>query len=127
MVQADGELTKWYKAHAYQFDVKITDPNVWVTQVQGPKSLDVLSDLIVGDFPKIRRYFGIATVRIAEEDIIITRTGFSNELGWDPYLGLKNNPEKIGNRIWEAGQAHCMILTGIPVFRARRIEAGLMS
>ena len=95
--------------------------------MQGPKSLDVLSDLIVGDFPKIRRYFGIATVRIAEEDIIITRTGFSNELGWESYLRPKNNAEKIGNRIWEAGQAHCMILTGTPVFRARRIEAGLMS
>ena len=127
MVQADGELTKWYKAHAHQFDVKITDPNVWVTQVQGPKSLDVLSDVIDGDFPKIWQYFGIATVRIAEDDVIITRTGFSNELGWEFYLRPKNNAEKIGNRIWEAGQAHGMMLTGTPVFRARRIEAGLMS
>ena len=33
MVQADGELTKRYKAHAQKFDIKIKDPNVWVTQV----------------------------------------------------------------------------------------------
>jgi len=37
MAQADGELIKWYLAHAHDFDVTISDPNVWVTQVQGPK------------------------------------------------------------------------------------------
>ena len=69
----------------------------------------------------------VATVPIAGQEVIITRTGFSNELGWEFYLAPKNNAEKIGNRIWEAGQAHGMIITGTPVFRARRIEAGLMS
>ena len=28
MAQADGELMKWYLAHAHDFDVTISDPNV---------------------------------------------------------------------------------------------------
>ena len=127
MAQADGELTKWYRAHSHGFDVTISDPNVWVSQIQGPKSMDVLRDSIDAEFPESWRYFDMATVRIAGEEVIITRTGFSNELGWEFYLRPENNAEAVGNRIWQAGQAHGMILTGTPVFRARRIEAGLMS
>ena len=126
MAQADGELIKWYMAHAHNFDVKVTDPNVWVTQVQGPRSMDVLRDVIDGNFPDPWRYFDIATVSIAGEEVIITRTGFSNELGWEFYLRPENDAHKIGNHIWEVGLKYGMILTGTPVFRARRIEAGLM-
>ncbi|OED47398.1 aminomethyltransferase [Rhodobacteraceae bacterium (ex Bugula neritina AB1)] len=127
MAQADGELSNWYMAHAHEFDVTISDPNVWVSQVQGPRSMDVLRDVIDGEFPDPWRYFDIATVRIAGEEVIITRTGFTNELGWEFYLRPENDAEKVGNRILEVGQRHGMILTGTPVFRARRIEAGLMS
>ena len=126
MTQADGELYNWYMAHAHEFDVTISDPNVWVTQVQGPRSMDVLRDVIDDDFPDPWRYFDIATVTIAGQEVIITRTGFSNELGWEFYLRPENDAEKVGNRIWEVGERQGMILTGTPVFRARRIEAGLM-
>ena len=126
MAQADGELIKWYMANAHGFDVTVSDPNVWVTQVQGPRSMDVLRDVIDGDFPDPWRYFDIATVSIAGEEVIISRTGFSNELGWEFYLRPENNAQKIGNHIWEIGLKYGMILTGTPVFRARRIEAGLM-
>ena len=127
MVQADGELIKWYMAHAYNLNVNISDPNVWVSQVQGPRSMDVLRDAIDGNYPDPWRYFDVARVFISGEEVIITRTGFSNELGWEFYLRPENNAENIGSRIWEAGQKNGMILTGTPVFRARRIEAGLMS
>ena len=127
MAQADGELTKWYMAHAADLNVSISDPNVWVSQVQGPKSMEVLRDAIDGAFPTPWRYFDIAEVSIAEEPVIITRTGFSNELGWEFYLRPENDAEAIGNCIWAAGMKHGMVLTGTPVFRARRIEAGLMS
>ena len=43
MVQADGDMFSWYKAHAHGLDVKISDPNVWVSQIQGPRSIEVLN------------------------------------------------------------------------------------
>ena len=66
--------------------------------------MEVLRDVIDGDFPDQWRYFDIATVSIAGEEVIITRTGFSNELGWEFTSGPENDAEKVGNRIWEVGQ-----------------------
>ncbi len=127
MAQADGELMKWYLAFANNFDVSIIDPKVWVTQIQGPKSMEVLADVIEGDFPNQWNYFDIAEVRIAGELVIITRTGFTNELGWEFYLRPENKPEVVGNHIMNIGKKYGMVLAGTPGFRARRIEAGLLS
>ena len=127
MAQADGELIKWYLAFSNNFDVSISDPNVFVTQIQGPKSMDVLSDIIDGDFPDPWKYFDIAEVSVLGEPLIITRTGFTNELGWEFYLRPENNAEFIGEHIMSVGEKYGMILAGTPGFRARRIEAGLLS
>ena len=127
MAQADGDLFNWYLAHAANYDVRVFDPKVWVTQIQGPNSMQVLKEVIDGEMPRNWRYFDIAKVKIAGEVVIITRTGFSNELGWEIYLEPQHDAIKIGNMIWEVGQRHNMMLTGTPGFRARRIEAGLLS
>ena len=127
MAQADGDLFKWYQAHANDFDVTVRDPEIWVSQIQGPKSMRVLSEVIDGTFPKQFNYFDMADVSIAGEPVIVTRTGFSNELGWEIYFRPENNCELIGKKIWEIGQRHGMMLCGTPAFRARRIEAGLLS
>ena len=127
MAQADGDLFNWYLAHAKDFDVTISDPNVWVSQIQGPKSLDLLDAAIDGSRPKPFNYFDFCKVLIDGEEVIISRTGFSNELGWEIYLQPENDFKKIGDKIWEVGKQFNLKLTGTPVFRARRIEAGLLS
>tara|TARA_Y100000996_G_scaffold44070_1_gene30497 strand:+ start:253 stop:1488 length:1236 start_codon:yes stop_codon:yes gene_type:complete len=125
--QADGDLFSWYKANAVGLDVNITDPNVWVSQIQGPKSMDLLDHLIDEDIAKNWKYFDWTTVTIKDERLIISRTGFTNELGWEFYLRPENNAEKIGDLILEEGKKMGMILTATPSFRGRRIEAGLLS
>tara|TARA_X000000368_G_scaffold399476_1_gene370485 strand:+ start:159 stop:1367 length:1209 start_codon:yes stop_codon:yes gene_type:complete len=127
MAQADGDLFNWYLAHAKDFDVNVNDPNVWVSQIQGPKSLDLLNSIIDNQLSESFNYFDFKTVSIDGEDVIISRTGFSNELGWEIYLQPENNYKKIGDKILDAGKEYDLKLTGTPVFRARRIEAGLLS
>ena len=127
MAQADGDLFNWYLANAVNYNVKITNPKVWVTQIQGPKSMQVLKTVIDGEMPESWRYFDFARVKIAGESVVISRTGFSNELGWEIYLRPENNAIAVGDKIWKVGKEYNMILTGTPVFRARRIEAGLLS
>ena len=127
MVQADGNLFSWYKAHANGLDVKITDPNVWVSQIQGPNSMKFLASLIDDKLPEPWNYFDMGKVIIAGEEVIISRTGFSNELGWEIYLTPENDTLKIGKKLWEIGKNFDLRLTGTPVFRARRIEAGILS
>ena len=88
--------------------------------------MDVLRDVISEEFPFPWRYFDLCKVKIAGETVIITRTGFSNELGWEIYLSPENDVEKIGNAIWAAGQKYGIVLAGTPVFRAyvRRNSCG---
>ena len=127
MAQADGDLFNWYKAHAKDLDVKVHDPNVWVSQIQGPRSLEVLEAVLDGPMPDPFRYFDCTEVRIAGQPCVISRSGFSNELGWEVYLLPETDIPAIGDRIMEVGEGFGMMLTGIPVFRARRIEAGLLN
>ncbi len=127
MVQADGELKSWYRAHAAGLDVAVFDPQVWVSQVQGPRSLDVLAAVIDGPMPQRFRYFDIAEVSIAGQPLVISRSGFSNELGWEFYLGPGLDHAAVGDHILEVGTSFGMIITSCEVFRARRIEAGLLN
>ncbi len=126
-VQADGDLFSWYKANVEGLDVKICDPNVWVSQIQGPKSMDLLNLLIDENLSESWKYFDWSEVTVKNEKVIISRTGFTNELGWEIYIRPENNAEKIGDLILEEGKKMGMILTATPSFRGRRIEAGLLS
>ena len=71
MAQADGDLINWYLAHSKDFDVKINDPNVWVSQIQGPKSLDLLHAVIDGKLEQPLNYFDFCKVFINGEEVII--------------------------------------------------------
>ena len=125
--QADGEMFSWYNAHSDGLDVEILEPNVFISQVQGPKSMDLLDQLIDEPIAKSWNYFDWIEVTMANEKVIVSRTGFTNELGWEIYFRPENNSEKLGDLILSEGSKMGMIITGTPAFRGRRIEAGLLS
>ena len=125
--QADGDMFSWYKAQAEGLNVKIIDPNVWVSQIQGPRSMELLDLLTKTNISSNWKYFDWKEVNISGEKTIISRSGFSNELGWEIYFRPENNIEKLGDLILEEGSKMGMIITATPVFRCRRIEAGLLS
>ena len=125
--QADGDLFSWLKASARGFDVEVRDPGVWISQVQGPDALKVLAAAVDDDYPERFRYFDIATVSIAGQPVVLSRTGFTNELGWEFYLSPDMDVRAVGNRILEAGRAYGLLPTSADGFRARRIEAGLLN
>ena len=130
MAQADGELFSWYKAHAKGLDVKVHDPDVWVSQIQGPKSLEVLRAAIDGgeaNYPEPFNYFDCAEVRIGGQPVVISRSGFTNELGWEIYMPPEIDFQALGDHLMQVGEPFGIRLTGTPVFRARRIEAGLLN
>ena len=125
--QAEGDMFSWYKAQAEGLNVKIDEPNVWVSQVQGPRSMELLDLLTKTNISSNWKYFDWKEVNISGEKTIISRSGFSNELGWEVYFRPENNIEKLGDLILEEGSKMGMIITATPVFRCRRIEAGLLS
>ncbi len=125
--QADGDMFSWYKAQAEGLNVKIVDPNVWVSQIQGPRSMELLDILTKTNISSNWKYFDCKEVNVSGEKIIISRSGFSNELGWEIYFRQENDIEKLGDQILKEGSKMGMIITATPVFRCRRIEAGLLS
>jgi len=125
--QADGDLFSWLLANARGLGVEVFDPGVWVSQVQGPKSLEVLASAVDGPMPEPFKYFDMAEVTIAGQPVMLTRSGFTNELGWEFYLLPDTDIDAVGERILEAGKPYGMTPTSADAFRARRIEAGLLN
>jgi len=125
-VQSDGEFYGWLRAQAQGFDVEVFNPQVWVSQVQGPRSLDVLAAVADDGMPELFRYFDSARIHIDGQPVVITRTGFTNELGWEFYLEPTADARALGERIREAGLPFEMGTTPAEVTNARRIEGGLL-
>ena len=124
--QGDGEFPLWLRAHSEGFDVEVQEAGVWISQVQGPRSMDVLAAVSDDGMPEPFRYFDLARIRIGGQPVVISRTGFTNELGWEFYYGSDVDANVIGESIMQAGQAHGIHTIPAAATNARRIEAGLL-
>lgn len=124
--QGDGEFPVWLRAHSEGFDVEVFDPDVWISQVQGPRSMDVLAQASDEGMPEHFRYFDLARIHIGGQPVMISRTGFTNELGWEFYFGADAGANVIGERILKAGEPHGIHTIPASATNARRIEAGLL-
>ena len=80
-VHADAEVFLWLSALAANYDVEVSDPGSWVLQVQGPKSLQVLEKACDSSPPAEFRYFDVFEGRMGGQDVLVSRTGWSAELG----------------------------------------------
>ncbi len=125
--QADGDFYSWARAHAKDLDVSITDPRVFVSQMQGPKSLEILAAAADDGMPEPFNYFGIAKVRFGGQEVVITRTGYTNELGWEYYTEPHHDAQALWSHLKAAGEPFDMQLFGLDAMHIRRIEAGILN
>ncbi|MEM7258403.1 MAG: aminomethyltransferase family protein [Pseudomonadota bacterium] len=125
--QADGDFYSWARAHATGLDVSITDPQVFVSQVQGPASLQILEAAADDGMPEPFTYFGMARVKFGGQSVVITRTGYTNELGWEYYTEPGHDADALWNHLNNAGRPFGMSLFGLDAMHIRRIEAGILN
>ena len=125
--QADGDLYSWARAHGAGMDVEISDPDVYVSQVQGPNSLKILEAAADDGMPQPFGYFGIAQVRFGGQEVSITRTGYTNELGWEFYTEPHHDAEALWDHLTDKGAQFGMALFGLDSMHIRRIEAGILN
>lgn len=124
---ADSDVLLWARGLAYSLgmDVRITEPDVAPVQVQGPRSADVLRDLF-GDAILDLPYYHAVERDLAGMDVVVSRTGFSGELGYEIYLrDATRDGLRLWDAVWEAGRPHDMRVTG--PCHIRRIEGGILS
>jgi aminomethyltransferase len=125
--QADGDFYSWARAHADDMDVEIRDPKVFISQVQGPNSLDILTAASDDGMPDPFGYFGIARVKFGGQEVVITRTGYTNELGWEFYTEPQHDADALWQHLTSAGEPFGMSLFGLDSMHIRRIEAGILN
>ena len=123
---ADSDILFWAQGLAANsnYDVEITEPDVSPLQLQGPKSREIMIK-IFGEQITDLKYYWFKEFRFNNTDLIISRTGWSSELGYEIFL---TNSE-VGNELYE----HIMKI-GEPMglkpghtSTIRRIEGGMLS
>jgi aminomethyltransferase len=124
---ADTDLMLWLQGVnvGKGFNIEIAEIDVSPVQIQGPKSIDLMIDLLgpaVADVPS----YGLITGVIAGHDVIVSQTGFSGEKGYEIYLrDATLHAEDLWNAVLEAGKAHQLAV--IAPAHHRRIAAGILS
>ena len=123
---ADSDILFWAQGLAAQtnYDVEISEPDVSPLQLQGPKSREIMIE-IFGDQISDLKYYWFKQFSFNNTELIISRTGWSSELGYEIFL----TDSKVGNELYE----HIMQI-GEPMglkpghtSTIRRIEGGMLS
>lgn len=123
---ADSDVLLWARGLAYgmRLDVEISEPDVWPLAVQGPKSDDLMA-AVFGDTVRDIRFFRFETLPFKGQPMVIARSGWSKQGGFEIYL---NDPElalDLWDTLWDAGK-HLEVGPGCPNL-IERIEGGLLS
>jgi aminomethyltransferase len=126
MALADSDAGLWARGAAVYsgLDVKVREPDVHPVQVQGPKSKDVIRELF-GDAVADLRYYWTAQAEVDGIPCVISRTGWTGEVGYEIYLRDGSRGGDLWDRIMEAGRPHD--IRPIAPCEARRIEAGIFN
>jgi glycine cleavage system T protein len=123
---ADSDALLWAKGIAYNsgLDVEICEPDVSPLQVQGPKSKEVVSALF-GDEVLDLKYYWFLETEVDGIPVVVTRTGWTGEVGYEIYLRDGSRGVELWDRVMEAGKPYDIAPTGPSDIR--RIEAGILN
>ncbi len=125
-VQPDGELRSWLVAHSAGFDVRITDPRSRVLQIQGPRSMEIMSDLTAGAIDPSMKYFHAGHFDVGGQAVYVSRTGWTGEVGYEIYSHAETDHPRLWRAIESAGESRGMAFGSTKSMGVRRIEAGIL-
>jgi aminomethyltransferase len=123
---ADSDILLWAQGVAVNsgLDVSIREPDVSPLQLQGPKSGEIMKALF-GESIMDLRYYWLREVELDGIPLIVSRTGWSSELGYELYLRDGARGEELWEKIMAAG-----VPFGLKpghTSSIRRIEGGMLS
>jgi glycine cleavage system aminomethyltransferase T len=124
---ADSDVLLWAMGVAYNsgLDVTIGEPDVGPLQLQGPKSKDVIVDLLGESALEIPYYF-LREYELEGMQVVVSRTGYTSELGFEIYTkDATSNAMRVWDLVQEAGKPHELAVIG--PCHIRRIEGGILA
>jgi glycine cleavage system aminomethyltransferase T len=124
---SDSTLMQWIQGVnvGCDYNVEIDEIDVAPMQIQGPRSVDVMVDVVgeeVHDVP----YYGLMEAEINGCSVLVSQTGFSGEKGFEIYVrDAMKNAEAVWDPVLETVEDH----GGMQVAPShhRRIAAGILS
>ena len=116
----------WFKRNAPGYDVAIEDSTARIAAVslQGPNSRDILKQVCDADMDALR-FFWLSRTAFDGFDAVITRTGYSGDLGYEVWTDNKN-ALGLWDALMSAGRPFGIAPTGLDALDVCRIEAGFI-
>jgi glycine cleavage system aminomethyltransferase T len=105
-------------------DVTIREADVAPLQVQGPKSKDLMVNLL-GEGIVDLKYYWWTNAEIAGVPVVVTRTGWTSEIGYEVYTTDTSRGNDVYEAIMKAGQEFGIKPTGPSDIR--RIEGAIFN
>ncbi|MCV2880146.1 glycine cleavage system protein T [Sedimentimonas flavescens] len=123
---ADSDILLWAQGVAINsgLDVQIGEPDVSPLQLQGPKSGEIMRALFGDDIMDLK-YYWLRELELDGIPLIVSRTGWSSELGYELYLQDGSRGDELWEKIMAAGEPFG--LKPGHTSSIRRIEGGMLS
>ena len=124
LADGDAHLYAMGLAHGMGLDATVSLPEVYPVQVQGPKAKDLMRDL-AGEAVLGVKYYWSVDAAIGDIPVVISRTGWTGEIGYEVFLSDPSRGDELWEAIMEAGARYG--IRPIAPCEARRIEAGIFN
>lgn len=113
---------QWMQKHAGS-NVTVTNrsDDFALIAFQGPKAPEILQELSNVDLPSIKRYHFASGTTAGIDDIILARTGYTGEDGFEIFCKPDDAP-KLWSALLDAGKTHGVKPTGLAARDTLRIE-----
>ena len=123
---ADSDILLWAQGVAINsgLNIKIKEPDVSPLQLQGPASSKIMVKIFGKDIKDLK-YYWLREYNLDGIPLIISRTGWSSELGYEIYLRDGSKGNRLYEKIMDAGKEHG--LKPGHTSTIRRIEGGMLS
>ena len=115
---------EWIKKEEGKFDVEVLDRSSKYSQIaiQGPDSKTILSECLGADLGNIKK-FRFETIKWNGNDLIVARTGYTGEEGFEIFLPWDGAP-LLWNGLMEAGKEYGIKPCGLGARDTLRIDMG---
>jgi aminomethyltransferase len=106
-----------------QVEVSDISEEYGILALQGPHSLHILQQL--SQAPAKLSYFGLTETKIAHKAVIVSRTGFTGDLGYEIWVKAAD-ALPVYDGLMEAGRGYNLIPLGMTALSMARLDAGLL-
>ena len=111
--------------HGMEVQVREVTQEIGALSLQGPRSFALLDEAVDGIDVASLGYFRWAEASCTGRPLLISRTGFTGDLGYELWMAAKD-AGAVWDRLLKVGESYGLLPVGLMAMDAARIEAGLV-